>query len=146
MLVCRSSEPPCQLAPPVADGSINVFAEHYATQTLSERQIADVLALGYEEPDFAVVDSSAAELRGRLHDVGIANYGGTHDVEEGIKELRRRLAPDANGWRGVRVHPDCRNLRAEMASYRRDANGRIVKQFDHGPDALRMLTWKLRYE
>jgi hypothetical protein len=92
------------------------------------------------------VDSSAAELRGRLRDADIANYGGTHEVEEGIKELRRRLAPDINGRRGLLVHPRCRHLRAEMASYRRDDRGKPVKAFDHGCDSARMLVWKLRYE
>jgi hypothetical protein len=134
------------LAQQRADGAIHIFAEDYAVKMLSDRQIANVLALGYPFPDFAVVDSAAAELRGRLLDADIANYGGTHTVEEGIKELRRWLAPDANGYRRLLVHPDCRHLRAEMASYRRDANGKIVKAFDHGPDALRMLAWKLRYE
>jgi hypothetical protein len=128
------------------DGTIAVFEEHYAVQTLSEAQIADVRALPYPVPDYAVVDSSAAELRGRLRDADIANYGGTHEVEEGIKELRRRLAPDINGRRGLLVHPRCRHLRAEMASYRRDDRGKPVKAFDHGPDAARMLCWKLRYE
>ena len=84
--------------------------------------------------------------RGRLRDADVANYGGTHDVEEGIKEFRRRLAKDANGRRGFLVHPRCRHFRAEMASYRRDDKGKPVKQFDHGPDEARMLCWKLRYE
>jgi hypothetical protein len=128
------------------DGTLCIFEEHYAVQALSEQQIAAVLALSYPLPDYAVVDSSAAELRGRLRDADIANYGGTHEVEEGIKELRRRLAPDANGRRALLVHPRCRQLRAEMASYRRDDRGKPVKQFDHGPDAARMLCWKVRYE
>lgn len=134
------------LAQQRADGTICIVAEHYAVKELSERQIADVLALGYPLPDYAVVDSSAAELRGRLHDADIPTFGGTHTVEEGIKETRRRLAPDANGKRLLLVHPRCRHLRAELASYRRDDNGKPIKQFDHGPDCLRMLAWKLRYE
>lgn len=129
------------------DGTICRFAESYAVKTLSEQQIADVLALGYPAPEYAVVDSSAAELRGRLVDVDIPAYGGTHPVEEGIKELRRRIAPDANGRRLFLVHPDCVQFRAEMASYRRDPNtGKPIKQFDHGPDEARMIAWKLRYD
>lgn len=128
------------------DGTLCRFAESYQVQTLSERHIADVQSLPYPEPDYAVVDSSAAELRRRLHEVGIANFGGTHDVEEGIKEFRRWLALDANGRRRFLVHPRCTQFRAEMASYRRDGDGRIVKAFDHGPDEARMLVWKLRYE
>lgn len=129
------------------DGTIARFAESYATQTLSEQHIADVLAMGYPVPEYAVVDSSAAELRGRIQEQGIGTYGGTHPVEEGIKVLRRFLAPDANGRRRFIVHPRCAHFRAEMASYRYDpSSGRPVKQFDHGPDEARMIAWKLRYD
>jgi len=129
------------------DGTIVRFAESYRTQTLSEAQIADVLSLPYPVPEYAVVDSSAAELRGRLAEQGIGTYGGTHPVEEGIKVLRRFIAPDTNGRRRFLVHPDCVHFRAEMASYRYDsATGKPVKQFDHGPDEARMIAWKLRYE
>jgi hypothetical protein len=129
------------------DGTIARFAESYRVQTLSEAQIADVLALPYPVPEYAVVDSSAAELRGRLQDQGIGTYGGTHSVEEGIKVLRRFIAPDVNGRRRFLVHPRCTHFRAEMASYRYDATtGKPVKQFDHGPDEARMMAWKLRYE
>jgi len=122
------------------DGTICRFAEMYRTQTLSEQQIADVLALPYPAPEYAVVDSSAAELRGRIQEQGIGTYGGTHPVEEGIKVLRRMLAPDVNGRRRLLVHPRCAHFRAEMASYRYDsATGKPVKQFDHGPDEARML-------
>lgn len=129
------------------DGRICRFDEVYAVQTLSERQVAEALALPYPEPDYAIVDSSAAELRGRLLEAGIAAFGGTHAVEEGIKELRRRMAPDANGVRLFLVHPRCVQFRAEIVSYRRDpATGKPIKQFDHGPDEARMVVWKLRHE
>lgn len=128
------------------DGTIARFAESYATQVLSEIQIADVLALPYPAPEYAVVDSSAAELRGRLSEQGIGSYGGTHPVEEGIKVLRRFMAPDQNKRRRFIVHPRCTHFRAEMASYRYDDKGKPVKAFDHGPDEARMLCWKLRYE
>ena len=127
------------------DGTICRFAEDYAVGLLSEQHIARVIDLGYPEPDYAVVDSAAAELRGRLRALGIGTYGGTHSVAEGIKELRRRLAPDANGVRTFLVHPRCRQFRAEIASYRYDEAGRPVKAFDHGPDEARMVCWKLRY-
>lgn len=127
------------------DGTICRFAESYRVGVLSDAHLQLVLALGYPEPDFAVVDSAAAELRGRIRALGIGTYGGTHPVEEGIKELRRRLAPDANGVRTFLVHPRCAHFRAEMASYRYDDKGKPVKAFDHGPDEARMLAWKLRY-
>lgn len=129
------------------DGTLCRFAESYRDHTLSEAQIAEVMAMGYPVPEYAVVDSSAAELRGRLQEQGIGTYGGTHPVEQGINTLRRFIAPDANGRRRFLVHPDCVQFRAEMASYRYDAaTGKPVKQFDHGPDEARMVCWKLRYE
>lgn len=129
------------------DGTLCRFAESYATGLLSERHIERVRALGYPDPEYAVVDSSAAELRGRLAEQGIGTYGGTHPVDEGIKVTRRFIAADTNGRRRLLVHPRCTHFRAEMASYRYDAaTGKPVKQFDHGPDECRMLCWKLRYE
>lgn len=128
------------------DGTLARFDESYECGLLSETHIERVRAMPYPEPDYAVVDSSAAELRGRLHTLGIGTYGGTHPVEEGIKEMRRRIAPDANGVRTFLVHPRCTHFRAEMASYRYDDKGKPIKQFDHGPDEARMLIWKLRYE
>lgn len=127
------------------DGTINIFAESDRAGVLSDVHVTEVLALPYPRPDYAVVDKSAAELKGRLHAVQIYTRNGPADVEESIKELRRALALDANNRRRVRVHPRCRNLRAEMASYRRDANGKIVKAFDHSVDALRYGVWALRY-
>lgn len=130
-----------------ADGRLCVFHESYAIHTLSEAQIAEVEGLGYPAPDYAAIDKSAAELRGRLHAGGHYTQNGPADVEESIKVLRRFLAKDQNGWRRILVHPRCRHLRAEMASYRRDdTTGKPVKAFDHGPDALRYLAWTKRYE
>jgi hypothetical protein len=128
------------------DGRLCVFAEHYAVKVLQEEHIRQVVALGYPEPDYAVVDSAAAELRGRLLDAGIATFGKPGSIEESIKTTRRMLAPDANGRRRVLVHPRCTHLRAEMASYRRDDNGKPVDALNHGPDALRYLCWHLRLE
>jgi len=158
-----------------SDGTLCRFDESYAVGLLSEDHIAqalvmphrleDVIEAGderpiieqawaarerlgtcYPEPDFAVVDSSAAELRGRLRDADITNYGGTHPVDEGIKNMRRWVAKDANGRRRLRVHPRCRHFRYEMAAYRYDDKERPVKQHDHSMDECRMLVWKLREE
>lgn len=129
------------------DGRICIFDEHYAVQQREDTHIGQVLALPYPEPDYAVVDKSAATLKRWIWDVaGVGTYNGPGDVEESIKTTRSALAADANGWRRVLVHSRCRHLRAEMASYRRDDNGRPVKAFDHGPDSLRYLCHHLRYE
>jgi len=63
-----------------------------------------------------------------------------------IEQIRRALALDQNGRRRIKVHPRCANLRAEMPSYRRDANGKIVKAFDHSIDALRYGVWVQRFD
>lgn len=128
------------------DGTVNVFYESDLANVLSNDHIDLITALPYPMPDYAVVDKSAAELKGRMHATGLYTRNSPNDVEESIKELRRALAPDKNGRRRVRVHPRCANLRSEMVSYRRDANGKIVKAFDHSIDALRYGLWALRYE
>lgn len=127
-----------------ADGRFCVFAEHHAIHTLSDQHIAEVLALPYPAPDWAAVDKAAAELKGRIQGEGIYTRNSASDVEESIKVLRRMLAPDANGWRRVLVHPRCALLISEMSHYRRDQNGRIIKQYDHALDGLRYFTWQYR--
>lgn len=127
------------------DGTLCVFEEHYEVKTLTEDQLERVVTLGYPEPDYAVVDSAAAELRGRLHSMlGVGTYGKPNDIEESIKVLRRFVAPDLNGRRRIKVHPRCRHLRFELGAYRRDAKGQPIDAHNHGPDALRYLAWKLR--
>lgn len=104
-------------------------------------------APAYPFPAYAAVDSAAAELRGQLHAAQIYTQGKPPTIEESIKPLRRMLAPDANGWRRILVHPRCRYLRGEMASYRRDpVTGKPIDAFNHGPDALRYLAWTKRQE
>jgi hypothetical protein len=126
------------------DGSLDVFHEQYETKSLEENQIARVLDLGYPGPDYAVVDSAAAALRGRLQSMGIGTYGKPDSIEESIKVTRRFLAPDTNKRRRVRVHPRCVHLRYELASYRNNDKGQPIDALNHGPDALRYLCWKLR--
>ncbi len=129
------------------DGTLCRFAEDYAVRLLSEAHLTNVLTLPYPRPDYAVVDKSAAELKGRLHAAQIYTRNGPADVAESIKETRRALAPDTNGRRRLRVHPRCKHFRVEMASYRYDPQtGKPIKQFDHGPDEARYLIWALRHE
>lgn len=128
------------------DGTMNIFYEDDRCYVLSNDHIDDILKLPYPMPEYAVVDKSAAELKGRLHAAGVYTRNSPSDVEESIKELRRGLALDTNGRRRIRVHPRCANLRAEMPSYRRDANGKIIKAFDHSVDALRYGCWSQRFE
>jgi phage terminase large subunit len=133
-----------------ADGRVSIFAEHYAIKRLSEEHISEVQTLAKEnswpdEPDFAVVDKSAAELKGRLNSKGIATRNGAPTVEESIKMLQNLIAPDSNGVRQLMIHPRCKHLRSEMNAYRRDPlTEKPVKEFDHGPDVCRYLAYSLR--
>jgi len=130
-----------------ADGQLCVFWEDYRIKALSDAHIADVLALPYPEPEYVACDAAAAELRGRLHAAGLYTRGKPPKIEESIKATRRMLAKDANGVRRLLVHPRCKHLRSEMASYRYDPQTeKPVKQFDHGPDALRYFAWTKRLE
>ena len=129
------------------DGRICVFEEHYSVHHREDIDIKEVLALPYPEPDYAIVDKSAAALRLWLSDCDITNYGGScPSVVEGIKILRAALAPDGAGVCRILVHPRCKHLRFEMAAYRQDEKDNPVKAFDHGPDGLRYLAWHLRYD
>lgn len=136
-------------------GHIDIFAEHWACLRLDDAHIAEVKELGYPLPDYAAVDKSAAALKGRLQEGGIYTRNGPADVLESIKVARGFIGPDEeNGVRLLRVHPRCRHLRADMLLYRwaevnKDNISNVqkpIKQYDHGPDALRYGLWTLRRE
>ena len=128
------------------DGHLDIFAESYAVKKLSDVHISEVKSLGYPDPLYAIIGPGFAELAGRLHAAGIYTRGVHKEVDETIKVARRMLAPDANGWRRIRVHTRCRHLRSEMVSYRRDpTTGKVIKEHDHGPDGIRYLAWERRH-
>ncbi len=133
------------------DGHLDVFWEHYRVKVLTEVQIAEVVKMcgemGWPLPEYAAVDKSAAEMRGRLQAGGVYVRKGPSSVEESIKCMRSFVTADDNKWRRVRVNPRCRMLRSEMSAYKKDSmTGDPVKEYDHGPDALRYLCWTLRFE
>jgi hypothetical protein len=134
------------LAQQRGNGQLAIFAESYAVGRREDHHIAEVKALGYPDPDYAAVDKSAAALKRWLHDAGVYTRNSPGDVEESVKEIRSAFAPDDNGFRRVIVHPRCVHLCWELANYRRDeATRKIIKAFDHGPDAARYLFWTKRY-
>lgn len=130
-----------------SDGRVCIFDESYAVGLQDDVHLAQVLASPYPKPDAAGVDKSAVALKARIWAASIATLTGPTSVEESIKVLRRRIAPDTSGVRMLLVHPRCKHFRKEMASYRSDATTQQpIKAFDHGPDAARYLVWPLRYE
>lgn len=133
-------------------GFVYIFDEYYATGELSEVSIQNALAKPYRRPEIAYVDSSAAELKARIHNSNIQASGATHPVGEGIKNVRRFLC-DPDGARLLKIHPRCVNLIREMQSYAYDADSHAStagerkpnKVDDHGCDATRYLLWSSRF-
>jgi len=130
-----------------SDGALHIFDEDYAVKKLPEEHIEKIFKMPYPEPEFSVVDKSAAELRGRLNARGVYTRRGAADVEASIGILHAMVGADLNGVRRLKVHPRCEHLVKEFVAYRRDeTTGKPMKEFDHGLDALRYLAWAVRYE
>ncbi len=138
----------CQLTP---QGGVNVFQEYAACLEVEETSLKHVIELGYPLPDVAYVDSSAAQLKARIHAFGVQTIGATHKVTEGIKNLRRLIC-DGNGVRLVKVHPRCVDLINDFQSYEYadsvvavSGERRPAKLNDHHVDSLRYATFQLRF-
>lgn len=133
-------------------GGVNVFAEYVRCLEQAEASIANVLALGYPMPQIAYIDSSAAQLKGRIYDSGVPQtFGMTHPVTEGIKNVRRLIC-DGQNTRLLNIHPRCVETIREFQSYHYDDGLQAVggerkpaKVDDHTMDAIRYVCWKLRF-
>ena len=116
------------------DGRLCLFDEFYAIEMQDDAQLGG----GWRGPTLgpSIPWSTRARPVSRGdYTADIYTKNGAPGVEESIKTMRRAIGPDTSGYRRVLVHPRCKHFRSEMLSYRRDPNGAIVKQFDHGPDA-----------
>lgn len=131
------------------DGTIAVFAEHFAVEVLASDHIERVKTMselnGWPIPTYAIRDRAAASLGGALKDAGIYERYNHMTVEESVKELRQWVAPDKNKVRKVIAHPDCFYLRHQMMSYSMTEDGNIIKDMDDGPDATRYIVWDQAY-
>lgn len=126
-----------------AGDRIHVEAEHYQ-RGMSSDSITDVAisTYGRTNPDYLVIDPSAAGLITSLADRGITVRKATNDIKIGISRLTAAL-PD------LTVDPSCVNLIEEFESYRypsggrNDSNDTPVKEHDHALDALRYAVFDL---
>jgi hypothetical protein len=110
--------------------------------------------MGWPVPSRVVYDKAAASLGGHLKEelfrvwrlpASYITYNAV-PVDQGNKELNTWVAPDGNRVRRLRCHPRCKNLRLEMVTYKiNPKTGRVVKDFDHGPDACRIGLWDYVY-
>lgn len=140
------------------DGTVGVFYENYQVKLLAPEHIGAVMtvsrAMGWPKPSRVVYDKAAASLGGHLkQQLGevwkIPPAYIIHNavpVEQGNRELNTWVSPDVNGVRRLVAHPSCKYLRLEAVTYKiNPKTGRVVKDFDHGPDGLRMGVWDLVY-
>lgn len=107
-----------------SQGGIAVFDEYFACQELGETTIDNCLARGYNPPEQVYIDSSAAELRGRLWGRGFFTVPSTHPVHEGIKNVRRLMC-DGNGQRLLHINPRCKQTINELLNYQYDENSYV---------------------
>lgn len=140
------------------DGRLAVFAESYAVKKLAPDHIKEVIAMHarnrWPKPSRVIYDKAAASLGGHLRAELAQAWGmpasdivyNAVPVDQGNSELNTRVAPDENDVRMVIVHPRCKYLRLEAVSYKiNPKTGKRVKDFDHGPDAMRLGVWDYIY-
>lgn len=127
------------------DGQIAVFFDSYVVRTSADVHIRRLLKMcenkGWDPPDYIVRDRAAASLGQAFKDIGIRARYSTMKVEDSINLVSQYVKADENGQRRLIVHPRCKDLRSDMASYVRHKSGRPEKSHDHGPDALRYGIW-----
>jgi phage terminase large subunit len=125
-----------------SDGQLAVFAESYSVHTQKKEHLKMVDKMckrnGWPKPVMGVFDSAAPSLGGAMRLHGISRmYPATKNLDDSVDVLIEAVAADRNEWRGIIVHPRCRLLRFEMATWSFTKNGRYSQTFDNGPDALR---------
>lgn len=139
-------------------GEIHVFAEYVKCGELEETSIANALAMPdpanpYPKPELCYIDSSAVQLANRIAwNFDIYTIPATHDVANGIKNLRRMIGSEGNK-RLLKIHPRCIETIAEFQSYRYDSS-RVVnvgepqplRVDDHCVSAVRYGAWSQRFE
>lgn len=126
-------------------GGYNIFDEYVKALEQSDATVTNALAMPYKKPERAYVDSSAAELIGRLWGNDIYTIPATHRVTEGIKTVRRMVC-DGQGERLIKIHPRCIETIAEFQSYHKadsllavSGEQNPAKVDDHCMDALRYI-------
>lgn len=128
------------------NGILACFDESYAVKKLAKEHLIEALAIcanrSYALPQYMVHDRAAQAIGGQIREMGFSTRFNAPSVDESIKVARSWIGQDENKIRRFIVHPRCFHLRYEMASYCYDDNsGRVVKELDNGPDALRYLVW-----
>ncbi len=117
-----------------------LYAEHYMGQAVPAIHASAIKARGKWIP--GVIDPSANSRGQRdgenlLKDYkreGLRLSKANNVVESGLFDVWQRMSTGR-----LKVFSSCRNWLAEYRMYRRDENGKVVKEFDHLMDATRYL-------
>lgn len=120
--------------------TVHVYSEHYMGQAAPSVHADAIKARGAWIP--GAIDPASAgssQLDGRkLREVyaslGLELVDADNSVEAGIHAVYQRLISGR-----LKIFRTCRALISEARIYRRDENGKIVKENDHALDAMRYL-------
>lgn len=120
--------------------TVHIYSEHYMGQGAPSVHADAIKARGSWIPGaIDPASSGSSQLDGRklrevYNGLGLNLYDADNSVEAGIHACYQRLVSGR-----LKVFKTCRNWLSEFRIYRRDENGKVVKDNDHAMDAMRYL-------
>lgn len=125
--------------------TIYFYDEHYVGQELPSTHAASIRGKGDWIP--GVIDPAARgrsqvdgkQLMQQYIELGLELRPARNDVEAGVSLVQQRLASGK-----LKVFRTCTNWLKEYLIYRRDKNGKVVKEDDHAQDAGRYIVLNIQ--
>lgn len=125
--------------------TIYFYDEHYVGKELPSTHSNAILGRGDWIP--GVIDPASRgrsqtdgkQLMQQYIDLGLELRAAKNDVEAGISEMQQRLATGK-----LRIFSTCHNIQKEYLIYRRDKNGKVIKEEDHALDAGRYIVLNIQ--
>lgn len=120
--------------------TVYIYAEHYMGQAAPAVHASAISARGswiWGAIDPASAGSSQKDgqsLRQEYVKLGLNLMDADNTVEAGIHAVYQRMVSGR-----LKIFSSCRNLISELRIYRRNDDGKIIKENDHAMDALRYL-------
>lgn len=123
-----------------ATDTLYVYSEHYLGKELPPVHAYAIRNRGEWIP--GVIDPAAhgrSQIDGKklietYKDLGLDIREANNEVESGILNVQQRLAAGT-----LKIFSTCTNILKEYQLYRRDTNGKIIKENDHALDCLRYI-------
>ena len=120
--------------------TVYLYAEHYRSHDNPASHAAAIKARGewingvIDPASNAKGQKDGAQLLLDYQELGLRLTKAENAVESGLLDVFRRLTGGS-----LKVFSSCQNWIAEYRLYRRDEEGKVVKEFDHLMDATRYL-------